>query len=180
MEPYVGEIRFFSFPKVPQGWLACNGQTLTITQYQALNALLGKQYGGDGLNTFGLPDLRGTVPVHRNPYDKTNNFFPQGKKGGAPNSTLTTANMPVHNHLFYGSGATATTAKPNGNNFAVIPQTAAQPFQYFTGAMTSETTGTAAPITIASAGASAPISNMQPYTVGNFCICYQGVWPQRD
>lgn len=92
-EPYLGEIKLFPFAFAPKGWALCEGQILPISQNQALFALLGTTYGGNGTTNFALPDLRGRVPMHSG-----NGPVPLGQKAGAETVTLTLANLPAHTH----------------------------------------------------------------------------------
>lgn len=93
-DPYIGEIRMVGFNFPPQGWVQCNGQLLPIMQNQALFALLGTTYGGDGRSTFAVPDLRGRLPIHPSQSAPGVTDIQQGQKGGVPYVTLTPANMP--------------------------------------------------------------------------------------
>jgi len=178
MEPYLGEIRLFSFSKIPQGWLPCDGRTLTIQQNPALYSLLGTQYGGDGRVNFALPDLRGRVPADVNPRDATQNFFPQGKLAGAATVTLTAANMPLHNHTFYGTSNVATATVPTNNLFGST-QNNTVTSQYVSNP-TAQQIGVPSPIMFTAAGGSTPVSNLQPYEVLNFCIAIAGIFPPRN
>src|SRR5689334_9834147 len=108
-EPFLSEIRMFSFNFAPKGWATCDGQLLPIAQNQALFALLGTTYGGDGRTNFALPDLRGRVPIHNGP------GYVIGQKAGEAAHTLTTAEIPAHTHTATGNSATATQAAPAGN-----------------------------------------------------------------
>jgi microcystin-dependent protein len=96
-EPFVGEINYVAFNFAPSGWAQCDGQLLPISQYQALFALVGTTYGGNGTTTFALPDMRGRVPVHQG-QSSTGSNYPIGQISGANAITLTVGNMPTHNH----------------------------------------------------------------------------------
>src|SRR4026209_2289624 len=113
-EPFLSEIRIFSFNFAPKGWALCNGQSLPINQNQALFSLLGTIYGGNGQTTFALPDLRGNVPLHFGTH-------PQGEKGGEQAHTLTQSEMPQHTHVGQVRTVNATTANPANNFLAGIP-----------------------------------------------------------
>src|SRR6202035_3590563 len=110
--PYLSEIRIMSFNFAPKGWAMCNGQLLQINQNQALFALLGTMYGGDGRITFGLPNLVGRVPLHRG------NGFTQGELGGEQTHTLTGLEEPVHTHVAQGTSSVPDNAVPTGNYLA--------------------------------------------------------------
>jgi microcystin-dependent protein len=97
MEPFIGEINYVAFNYAPNGWAQCDGQLLPISQYQALFALVGTTYGGNGTTNFAVPDMRGRVPVHQG-QSSTGLNYPIGQKSGAEAITLTISNMPIHNH----------------------------------------------------------------------------------
>lgn len=164
-EPYLGEIRLFSLPFAPRGWALCNGQTLNIMHHQALFSLLGNTYGGDGQNTFCLPDLRGRVPAHIGAQ------ITLGKAGGAASHTLTEAEMPKHSHRPQASKAKAALVPPNGGAWAAHDS---EP--YAKEAPDSQMLSAA----VGTTGKGQPHTNMQPYLVVNFCIALQGIYPPRD
>jgi microcystin-dependent protein len=167
-EPFLGEIRMTSFAFAPRGWAFCNGQLLAISQNQALFALLGTQYGGNGQTTFALPDLRGRVPVHPGA------DVVQGQAGGATACTLTTAQLPVHSHTLYGSANQATTSNPAANVPAQRPRS---------GALVFGPTANAALAAVSlqpAAGAGQPHENTQPYLAISFVIALQGIFPSRN
>lgn len=188
MRFFLGQIQAFGFNFAPRGWAKCDGQLLPIAQNTALFSLLGTIYGGDGRTTFGLPDLRGRVPMHAgNGPGLTPR--PQGQKYGTETNNLTTAQMPAHNHSAQVGGdirilasdydADADTA--GGNYMASGPGGA----KMYSPNVTASTSMGAPDIsgltvTVGNAGASQPINNMQPYTVVNYCICLQGDFPSRS
>src|SRR5437870_12738503 len=106
-EPFLSEIRIFSFNFAPKGWAMCNGQLLPINQNQPLFSLLGTTYGGDGRTTFALPDLRGNVPLH------VGHGHTLGEPGGEPAHTLSIAEIPTHTHPARGTSTTAPPTAPN-------------------------------------------------------------------
>lgn len=161
--PYLGEIRPVSFGFAPRGWALCNGQLLQITPNQALFSILGSTYGGDGRVTFGLPDLRGRVPVHVGP------GMGLGEAGGEASHTLTVAEMPTHSHIPVGVPAPANLPEPAGNlwanqngGYATTPTVAMDP------------TG------VLPAGGSQSHQNLSPYLVLNFIIALSGIYPSRS
>lgn len=97
MEEYIGTIQLFGFDFAPRGWALCNGQLLPISQYTALFSLLGTKYGGDGITNFALPDLRGRAPIHYGQGPGLSNYI-IGQKAGTENVTITSSQMPAHNH----------------------------------------------------------------------------------
>jgi microcystin-dependent protein len=165
-EPFLGEIRIMSFAFAPKGWALCNGQLLPINQNQALFALLGTTFGGDGRVTFALPDLRSRTPIH------VGNGHALGGKAGEQAHALSTAEMPSHTHVAHALGAQATTAAPNGNMLAIANGGAV-----YTG-VTNPTP--LSPATIANVGGGQGHSNMQPFLTLNFCIALQGIFPARN
>jgi len=164
-EPFVGEIKLFPYNRVPNGWMACEGQLLSINQNQALYSILGNTYGGDGRTTFGLPDLRGRVPIH------ASNSIPFGASGGEENHTLTVNEMPQHTHQVMASSSAASVSEIGGATWAAPEYLSYNP------------AGTAVPMSQAAIGASGgsqPHPNMQPYLAIAFCIAIQGIYPTRN
>jgi microcystin-dependent protein len=174
VEPFIGEIMMFGSNFCPRGWADLDGQLLPINQNQALFSLLGTMYGGDGRTTFGLPDLRGRVPLHvgQGPglMSKT-----QGSKGGAEAHALTMAEMPQHHHAFHGSTGGANSEVPTGNLLA----TQKRKDQIYAPAVP----GTLTPMhdtSVGPAGNNQPHNNMPPFLTMRFCIALQGVFPSRN
>ena len=161
--PYIGEIRIVSFNFAPKGWALCNGQLLAINQNQALFSILGTTYGGNGVQTFALPNFQGRAPVH------FGNVFVPGQIAGEENHTVIITEMPTHNHLVSASSATADAGSMANNSWAANP-----------GAYGSSVTTTMNPASIGNAGGNQPHSNMQPYLVLNFIIALQGIFPSRN
>src|SRR5213075_1658639 len=108
-EPFLSEIRIMSFVFAPKGWALCNGQLLPINQNQALFSLLGTMYGGDGRVNFGLPDLRGRVPIH------VGNSHTQGERAGEQSHTISMSEMPAHTHFAGCNDGSADTSDPTGH-----------------------------------------------------------------
>jgi microcystin-dependent protein len=164
-EPFLAEIRLMSFGFAPKGWALCNGQLLPINQNQALFSLLGTQFGGDGRVTFGLPDLRGRVPIH------VGNNHILGENGGEQGHTLLSAEMPMHTHVLNASTTAANNALPGGNLLAPAPQQV-----YVAGGSLVAME----PSSVTNVGGSQPHLNMQPYLTISFCIALQGIFPSRN
>ncbi|WP_288579621.1 MULTISPECIES: phage tail protein [Lysinibacillus] len=162
-EPFLAEIRLFSFGRVPKGWAQCNGQMLNVSQNQALFALIGNVYGGDGKSTFALPDLRGRVPIQM---DYGLNV---GQAGGAESHSLTISEIPPHTHQVVG-GTNATAATPVGNVWGLSNVKAYSPTPNSQMSQSS----------LEVSGKSQAHSNMQPYLVLNYCIATTGYWPPRQ
>lgn len=168
--PFIGDIRMFAGNFAPRGWLFCNGQLLPINQNQALFALLGTTYGGNGTTTFQLPNLQGRVPVD----DGNGAGLPPvalGQAGGAENVTLTVAQMPVHTHQLNALSSAGTQAGPGGGVWA-----SASPGRYSAGAPNVQMN----PAAVGLAGSSQPHSNMIPYLAVSFIIALQGIFPSRN
>lgn len=165
---FIGELRLFPYNFVPQGWAACDGQLLVISQNQALFALIGTIYGGNGTTDFALPDLRGRVPVSVGQGPGLSNYD-LGEQFGEETHTLTAAEMPAHSHALNVSTNVGTSDSPVSNvparNAAAVPQYAATP------------NGTAAPNAIANAGGGQPHENRPPSLVLHWCIALQGLFP---
>ena len=165
MEPFLAEIRIMGFDWPPKGWARCDGQFLPINQNQALFALLGITYGGNGQTNFQLPDLRGRVPVHMG------NGHGQGERAGEEAHTVTLNEMPAHTHFLSGSATNGNTESPSN---AVLARS--DSFVYSNPAnLTALATGT-----VTSVGGSQAHQNMQPYLTLNFCIALQGIFPSHN
>lgn len=168
-DPYLGEIMMFGGNFAPQGWALCNGQLMAISQNPALFQVLGATYGGDGVTTFALPDLRGRAPIHAGQGPTLSNRV-LGEQGGEEAHTLTLAEMPAHTHAVNAHSGDGTSPSPAGLLLARDPSGVPH---YGSGA-----DATLAPGAIGTAGNSQAHLNMQPYLVINFCISLQGVFPQ--
>ena len=163
--PFLSEIKVVSFNFAPKGWAQCNGQLLPINQNQALFSLLGTTYGGDGRVNFALPNLRGRVPLH------FGSGFTLGQLAGEATHTLTQGETPTHVHSLQASKTGASTATLNGNMLAEASGGIYGPAVNLT---------TLLPATIANAGGSQPHENRQPYSVLNFIIALQGIFPSQN
>lgn len=177
MEPYLGEIKMAAFNFAPVGWALCNGQLLSIQQNSALFALLGTFYGGDGITTFGLPNLQCRVPMH---WGNNPPLTPKtiGELAGTESVTLNSQQMPMHSHTLSagnGQGGNASTPQNNFNGVFVDPNTGSAADTYSTAAST-----TMAPAAISTVGGSQPHDNMPPYLCVTFIIALQGVFPTRQ
>lgn len=175
-EVFLGQIITVGFNFAPKGFALCNGQILSIAQNQALFSLLGTQYGGNGVTTFALPDMRSRTPVsYGNSVDSGWNPAPYqiGETGGVENVTLLTPQLPAHTHGLCGCATAATTRNPTANFYAT---TATVPLYANTGQAQVPLSAT----TIGPAGGTTPHPNLQPYLVINFCIALQGIFPSRN
>jgi microcystin-dependent protein len=165
--PFLSELRIMSFSYAPKGWAQCNGQLLPINQNQALFSLLGTTFGGNGQTTFGLPDLRGRVPIHQS------SGFIMGQKGGEEFHTVIQSEMPAHNHFVNATSVAATASNPSDTRLL------SQSIQSALYANASNF-ATMDPQAISNVGGSQPHENRQPFLVLNFCIALQGVFPSRN
>jgi microcystin-dependent protein len=173
--PFVGEIRMFGFGRTPNGWQACDGSLLSIAEYDVLYTLLGTTYGGDGQNTFGVPDLRGRVPLHQGQGPGLSNRV-LGELSGTETVTLDSGQMPAHSHAVFATsnGASNGVASPSsvpgtisGDTLYATDITGLQPF-------------TLAAATVSTAGGSQPHENTMPTLTVQFCIAWAGIYPSQN
>ena len=162
--PYLAEIRVLSFNFAPKGWAMCNGQLLPINQNQALFALMGTTYGGNGQTDFALPNLQGRVPMHMGQGHSI------GEVAGATSHTLLTSEMPPHLHQVNVSNSNATQGDPTGHLLAAANAL------YQAGAPNTSLAGT----TVTTVGGSQPHTNQQPYLTLTFAVALQGIFPSHN
>ncbi|WP_114393483.1 phage tail protein [Oleisolibacter albus] len=181
MDPFFGEIRPLGFNWAPQDWALCNGTTLPLAQFQALAAVIGSLYGGDGRTTIGLPNLQGRTPVGAgNGANLTSR--PVASKGGTLSETLSPAQMPPHQHAV---NALVTGVAANLVNAPASTVTLSRTFNqwnYSTTEIDPWTTTTGLDLAVigpAGSLSTQPHNNMQPWLCINFCICTNGIWPER-
>jgi microcystin-dependent protein len=174
---FLGEIRMFGFSYAPQSWALCQGQSMPINQNQALYALIGVQYGGTAGN-FLLPDLRGRAPLDQG-NSTSGTIYITGTPAGTETVTLTIGQTPTHNHTLVGLAAVGDVPTPSGANIASVATDASGNHYPAYASPVPASMVALNPGTI-STTATAPHSNMQPFTVMNFCIAIQGLFPSRD
>ena len=162
-QPYVGEIRIFAGNFAPAGWMFCEGQLLPISENETLFQLIGTTYGGDGQETFALPDLRGRLPVHQG------NGFILAESGGAEEITLTANQIPAHSHPLLAANTLGNDPNPQSNLLAESSIVS----MYQSGAANAAM----APASVSSVGGSQPHTNFQPYLCVNFIISLFGIFP---
>ena len=160
--PFLAEIRIIAFEFAPPGWARCDGLTLPINQNNALFSLLGTTYGGDGQNTFGLPDLRGRTPIH------VGAGHVLGESRGQEGVALSVQQILSHDHTMRASSSPASTAEVTG---AVLAESAQNAY------VASSPTGNLSADSVADAGGGQPHDNMQPFLTLQFMIALQGVSP---
>ena len=168
-DPYLGEIRMFAGNYAPEGWAFCNGQTLPISQYEALFSLIGTTYGGDGQTTFALPDLRGRLPIHAGTEPVSGIAYKLGQYGGEEKVTLTKAQLPAHTHTVKASNLPGDLARPDNAFWA-----GSSVKQYSTNPPDGEM-NTAA---ISDSGGTDPHDNVMPYATVSFIIALEGIYPE--
>ncbi len=182
-QQYLSEVRMMSFNFAPKGWAFCNGQLMAIQQNAALFSLLGTTYGGDGIRTFGLPNLQGRVPLS---YGTATDGTPYalGQTAGEATHTLLLQEIAQHTHILQGKAANAILGGGNPNTAVVLAQGQILTGPNITGPATIYSSAPAgpamAPNAIANEGGSQPHANQQPYQVINFCIALTGIFPSRS
>jgi len=172
-EPFVGEIKMFAGNFAPRGFAYCDGQLLAVSQNDALFSLLGTIYGGDGRTTFGLPDLRGRVPIHQGTGP---GLSPRqlGAKGGTESETLTVSQLPSHTHALSASSGPASSREPEGNvpasstGVSLYGNAGGAPQQ-----LSSQSLGSAA-------GGSQSHTNVMPFQCIHYIIALVGIYPSRS
>ena len=163
-QPYVGEIRMFAGNFAPAGWMLCEGQLLPISENETLFQLIGTTYGGDGQNTFALPDLRGRIPVHQG------NGLVMGETGGAEEVTLTVNQIPAHSHPMLASTSPGTSSNAQNNVICSSPSI----LLYIEGQAPDTNLNASV---VGSAGGSQPHTNFESYLCVNFIISLFGIFP---
>ncbi|RWW98751.1 phage tail protein [Flavobacterium cerinum] len=184
MEEFIGVIKLFAGNFAPRGWAMCNGQLLPINQYNAVFAILGTTYGGDGQTTFGLPNLQSRVPIGMGQGPGLSNYV-QGQISGAEQIVLTVNQMPAHNHTasvkVSSANATLDTATP-GASIATPGSIVSRAFVPTLGfnSATPDVQLVGTTVTNSIAGANSAVPLMQPYMAMNYIICLEGIFPTRD
>jgi len=173
-EPFVGEIMMFGGNFCPRGWTNADGQLLPVNQNEALFSLYGTMYGGDGRTTFGLPDLRGRVPLHVGQGTGLTQRR-QGQKGGAERHTLNIREIPPHQHALNATKVGAKQQSPTGNVLASQNRKSRIYAPFDANAQTPMHV-----TAIGKAGSGQPHNNLQPYLTLRFCVAVQGIYPSRN
>jgi microcystin-dependent protein len=167
--PFIGEIKLVPYTFAPRDYALCNGQLMDISQNSALFALIGTTYGGDGVTTFALPDLRGRSAIHMGTGPGLSPYV-IGEQSGAENVTVTTAQLPIHTH----DPVVAGVGGANANSPVAARVASGGPTLY------APTPGSGAQMPLPSSGGSQPHDNMAPYLVLNWVICLFGIFPSRN
>lgn len=170
-DPFVGEIRMFAGTFAPQGWAKCDGQLLAISQNDALFSLFGTQYGGDGRTTFGLPEMRGRIPIHQGSGPGLTPR-PIGQRSGSENVTVSANQLPSHTHPLQATEELADSASPGGN----LAARSTSMDLYINDTPTADLAATS----ITAAGGSQPHTNLMPFQCVTFIVALFGVYPSRN
>jgi microcystin-dependent protein len=176
---YLGQISMFGFNFAPKGWALCNGQIMNIQQNAALFSLLGTQFGGNGVQTFALPNLQARTPICEGQGLGLSSYV-MGQVGGSTTVTLLQNNLPQHNHTFNATKTTASSANLS-SNIAATPTVGSPPALY--AASKPGASLTLLPLNAGACGItgqSQPHSNMMPSLTINFCIALIGIFPSRN
>jgi microcystin-dependent protein len=168
---YIGEVRMFAGNFAPQGWAMCEGQVMPISQNDALFNLIGTTYGGDGVNTFALPDLRGRIPNHQGQGTGLSSYV-IGQNGGTEQVTVTAGQLPAHTHAIAASTAAGSQPSPAGGILASSPSVALYNVNPPDNSLAASSVGTA--------GGSQPHTNFQPYLCVTFIIALFGIYPSQS
>jgi microcystin-dependent protein len=178
-DAYIGEIRMVGFQYAPAGWCDADGQMMPVNQNAALYSLYGTLYGGDGRNTFGIPDFRGRVPIHCGQGPGLPSY-PMGQSGGQPSVVLSQAEMAVHTHPadVHAMASEADQASPAGHFWAQ----AVRGGNAYAGQVQNADVkmNTAAIVVGENTAGGQPHQNMQPYLTVRFCVCLSGMYPPRS
>jgi microcystin-dependent protein len=174
MQPFLGMIALFGFNFDPVGWEYCRGQLLAISQYDALFALIGTTYGGDGVSTFALPDFRSRVAIGQGTVNGTP--YVMGQRAGVESMTLTTQNLPAHNHTIAGTTEAGDTSAPQGaysaNTFTIDKEYKIAPASGSLKAMNAQSMNPS--------GNTQPFPIIQPVLALNYCIAVAGIFPSQN
>ncbi|CAH0125026.1 MULTISPECIES: phage tail protein [Stenotrophomonas] len=172
--PYIGEIRMFGFARVPNGWFACDGTLQSIAEYEVLYTVIGTTYGGNGATTFGVPDLRGCVPIHQGRGPGLSAYV-IGQKAGSESVTLLQTQLPQHTPSLMATTALATTGAVGAT---VVPAALSGETMYVTD-ITGANGATLSPNAIVSPGGNQAHDNEMPTLTVQFCIAWAGIYPSQ-
>ena len=170
-EPFIGEIRMFGGSFAPAGWAMCQGQLMPISENDALFTLIGTTYGGDGQETFGIPDLQGRIPIHAGQGPGITQTYQIGEKAGVESVTLNAQTTPTHTHAIVGTNAIGSDANPAGNFLA--SSSSINAYGVYTPANAFANTA------LTNVGGSQPHDNIMSYLCITFIISLFGVFPPQ-
>lgn len=174
-DPYIGEIRIFGFDYAPIGWVFCDGELLPAAQYQALLAVVGSTFGGDGRTTVGVPNLMGKIPIHKGQGVGLSNY-PYASSNGSNSVTLTESQIASHSHTMVATNSAGTTSSPAGLLAGIHNEPAKGNVYKTTPALNAPFSAAA----VGNTGGGQGHENRQPYLPLNFCIAVEGVFPVRS
>ncbi|MBB5607721.1 MULTISPECIES: phage tail protein [unclassified Janthinobacterium] len=174
--PYIGEIRLFAFARIPNGWLACDGSLVSIANNETLFTLIGTTYGGDGVNTFGVPDLRGQVPLHQGTGPQLTARV-LGQNGGTEQVTLLGTQLAQHTHGFNVTSTVATASTPAATLLLAAP---ANNDKMYTSSLAGLTSYSLSQAAVTYTGGNQPHDNTMPTLTASFCIAGVGIYPSQQ
>ena len=177
-QPFLGEIKLFAGNFQIRSWAYCNGQLLSIAQNDALYTLLGTTYGGDGVNTFALPNLQSRIALHQGTGGGLTTRV-LGEASGVENATVSSAQLPSHTHQVIALTGAATATSPS-NTLPAAPSNATGELLYVTGSSTGNTDSPPNATAVSSAGGNVPHNNIMPVLALNYLIALEGVFPQQN
>jgi microcystin-dependent protein len=175
MQPFIGEIRLFAGTFAPVGWLMCDGSAQPIPGNETLYTLIGTTFGGDGVTTFNMPDLRGRVPLGQG-MSTSGTMYSMGQVGGTETAMLATANLPPHGHNMVTSTAAGDNADPTGRVLAVAPTDC----KFYFAAPSAPPTALNSGHMLAGGGGGQPHQNLQPYQALGYIIATVGLFPSQS
>lgn len=174
-QPYIGEIRMFGFGRTPNGWQACDGSLLSIAMYDTLFALIGTTYGGDGVSTFAVPDLRGRLPIHQGQGPGMSNYV-IGERAGTESVTLIQGQIPQHTHTLLATSAASTATTPGAG---LLPG-AVSGDTFYVNTITGNSAAAMSAQMLSLAGGNQPHENCMPTLTVQFCISLFGIFPSQN
>jgi microcystin-dependent protein len=177
MDEYIGIIKMFGGNFAPRGWAFCDGRVLSISQYDAVFVVIGTTFGGDGVTTFALPDLRSRVPINTGQGPALTNFV-HGQSGGSENVALVTQNIPSHSHTLNVNNTNANVHNPTSSNSVATPVDING--DAASGYSQSAPNTQISPASIGATGGNQPHENRAPYIALNYIICLEGIFPSRN
>jgi microcystin-dependent protein len=179
-DAYIGEIRLFGGDFAPRGWAFCDGRLLNIAENSPLYSLIGTAYGGDGINTFGLPDLRGRLPLHQGSAPGRSTYV-LGQPGGVEQVTLNTSQIPAHQHALNATSATGSALTPSNSVMLATPvEQGVATSLYVVPGTSVVSPAPMAPNSIGETGGGQAHTNMMPTQAINYIIAIEGIFPSRN
>jgi microcystin-dependent protein len=184
-DPFIGQLEIFGFGKAPKNWAYCTGQLIAINQNQALFALLGTTYGGNGTTTFALPDLRSRLPLGTDMF-RSGSQYPMGTQTGTESVALLGPHLPAHTHQLMAANGTDTSNNTNtpasnlGFGVSTGTTSAGSPLKVYAYAQDAAPASALDPTAVGMVGGQQPHANRMPSLALNVCICLYGTFPSRN